>query len=773
MVGLFNCREAQARLYNEGAVYYNGRVEISEKKGAGKVENNNLYKLEGSVETIIFHNADTGFTVLELAAEELVTVVGEFADIAVGETLIVTGTYVTHAKYGLQLKAQVYERAMPATSAAIVSYLSSGAIKGIGAGLAKKLVKVFGDETLTIIEQAPSRLVEISGISPKKAEQISEEYKKLFGIRTAMLFLAKFGVSAACAIKVWKKFGNTAQEIVSNNPYVLCWEEIGVEFETADSIATKSGMAPDSYERVSAGLIHVLQHNTGNGHVCLPERKVAETGGKLVGVDSRQVADIIAEMVEKNELVRLVVKNEPFLYLPRYYECECLIASKLSLMRHSVEKGLLPDVEGFVAKHEQEQGLVYAALQRKAITCAITEPLMILTGGPGTGKTTAISAIIHLLGQMGEKVALAAPTGRAAKRMSELTGIEARTVHRLLEVDFADGTGVTKFKRNEKNPLPCDAVIIDETSMMDALLFESLLRALKFSCRLILVGDPDQLPSVGAGNILSDLIDSELVPVVHLSEIFRQAAESLIVTNAHAIVTGEYPRLDVKDNDFFFLPDNSTAHIAATTADLCARRLPNRYGYSPLWDIQVIAPTRVGAVGTSELNRILQESLNPPSTTKKEFKSGFQTFREGDKVMQIRNNYDLVWEKADGEDGMGVFNGDIGVIELINHPSSSIVIRYDDRLAEYSFDMTNELELAYAITVHKSQGNEYDAVIIPLMDGKSRMYYRSLLYTAVTRAKRLLILVGARGTICHMVDNHRRSRRYTNLIYLLGEVCND
>lgn len=760
-------------------IYIRKQMYYTEKKRTGKrgdkVQGEELYRLEGSVETVIFHSEESGFTVLELAsAEELVTVVGEFADIAVGETLIVTGTYTTHAKYGLQLKAQIYERSMPATATAIASYLSSGAIKGVGPALAHKLVQRFGEETLTIIEQTPDKLAEISGISPKKAKQISEEYSKLFGIRTIMIFLAKFGVPPAFAIKTWKKFGLSAQEVVTGNPYILCCDEIGVAFETADAIASQSGISGDSYERISAAVLYILRHNAGNGHVCLPEQKAAETCHKLLEIDSYCILDVIEEMVtQKSELVRLSVQGEVFVYLPRYYASECMIASQLSLMRHNSCEGLVPDVEGFVAMHEQRQGMVYAPQQRCAITTAITEPLMILTGGPGTGKTTAISAIIHLLGQMGEKVALAAPTGRAAKRMAELTGVEAKTIHRLLEVDFADGSAATRFKRNEKNPLPYDAVIIDETSMMDTLLFESLLRALKFSCRLILVGDPDQLPSVGAGNILGDLITSGSVPVVHLTEIFRQAAESLIVTNAHAIVTGEYPNLETRDNDFFFLPDSSTAHIAATTADLCVRRLPTRYGYSPLWDIQVIAPTRVGALGTGELNRVLQQAVNPPHASKKEFAAGTATFREGDKVMQTRNNYDLVWEKEDGEAGMGIFNGDIGVIELINRPSSSIVIRFEDRLAEYSFDMANELELAYAITVHKSQGNEYDAVVLPLMDGKSRMYYRNLLYTAVTRAKRLLIILGSKGAVYHMVDNHKKTRRYTNLIYLLNEVCND
>ncbi len=731
-----------------------------------------LYKLEGSVETVVFHSEETGFTVLEMATDsELVTVVGEFADIAVGETLIVTGNYITHAKYGLQLKAQIYERLMPATASAIANYLSSGAIKGVGPVLAKRMVEKFGDSTLMVIEQSPDKLSQVNGISPKKAKQIASEYKKLFGIRTVMIFLTKYGISASYAIKTWKKFGVSAQEMVIKNPYVLCCDEIGVPFELADQIAEENGIAPDSYERISAGVQHILRHNTGNGHVCLPERKVAMTGHKLVDVDSLVVGDMIAQMVEQEDLVRLTVQGEDFVYLPRYYEAECFIASKLSMMMQTENEDKLPDVNEFVTSHEQKQGITYADLQRQAIITAISQPVMVLTGGPGTGKTTAISAIIQLLDQMGEKVALAAPTGRAAKRMSELTGIEAKTVHRLLEVDFADGTGVTKFKRNEKNPLPCDAVIIDEASMMDTLLFESLLRALKFSCRLILVGDPDQLPSVGAGNILGDLIEADCFPVVHLTEIFRQAAQSLIVTNAHAIVTGEYPQLDIRNNDFFYLQDSSALHMAATAADLCVRRLPRTYGYSPMWDIQVIAPTRVGAVGTGELNRILQQAINPPDKSKKEFAAGSVTFREGDKVMQIKNNYDMVWEKEDGEAGMGIFNGDIGVIELINKPSSSIVIRFDDRIVEYSFDMINELELAYAITVHKSQGNEYDAVILPLMTGRSRMYYRSLLYTAVTRAKKLLIILGSREAVYYMVDNHRKSRRYTNLIYLLREVC--
>lgn len=764
--------DAEIYIFRRGC--YNGFQTIRLGGCDSVQEQRDMYRLEGSVEAIIFRNEDNGYTVLQMATDsELLTVVGEFAGVAVGETLVVTGYYATHPRFGTQFHAEVYERLMPATAAAIETYLASGAVKGVGGVLARRLVKKFGEETLSVMEQTPARLCEVEGISPKKAEKIAEEYNKLFGMRSVMLYLSGCGIPAPFAIKVWKQFGLAAQEIIAHNPYALCIEEIGVDFERADNIALHNGVAVDAYERLAAGVVHVLRHNLGNGHVCLPEDKLAVTGAKLVDSDSHHILDAIADMEQRGEVVALVREGQRYLYLPRYYQAECAVAARISKQLDQRENGLLvPDVEGFVDEYGQKQGISYADLQRKAIVTAITHPMMILTGGPGTGKTTAISAIIRLLGQVGEKVALAAPTGRAAKRMSELTDAEAKTVHRLLEVDFGSDQGETKFKRNEKNPLPCDTVIIDEASMLDVLLFESLLRALRPGCRLILVGDPDQLPPVGAGNVLGDLIECGLVPMVHLSEIFRQAAQSLIVTNAHAIVSGQYPQMDLKDNDFFFLASSNPGQISATTADLCARRLPKSYHFSPMWDIQVLAPTRVGALGTTELNRVLQKALNPPSPTKKEYSSGLTLFREGDKVMQIRNNYDLVWERDSGEEGMGVFNGDIGVIEMINKPSASILVRFDDHISEYAFDMANELELAYAITVHKSQGNEYDAVVLPLAEGRGRMYYRNLLYTAVTRAKKLLIIVGSRNAVQFMVDNHKKSRRYTNLVHLLGELRN-
>ncbi len=736
-------------------------------------EQKEIYRLEGTVENIIFYNEENGYTVLQMTTDiDLITVVGEFGGVEVGETLIVTGYYTTHARFGTQFRAEVYERLLPASSAAIESYLASGVLKGVGAVLARRMVKAFGDDTLNVIEQTPSRLCEVDGISPKKAEKIAEEYKKLFGMRAVMLFLNSYGVPTPNAIKVWKEYGLTAQEVITQNPYALCIEEIGVDFERADQIALKNGIAPNAFERLSAGVIHVLRHNLNNGHVCLPEEKLAATAALLVDSDSHQMIDVMAEMEEQNIIISLKRAHIRFYYLPRYYEAEHAVSARIFYRLKRRQEGILPDIDKFVGEFEKQQGIVYAQLQRKAIVLAITSPIMILTGGPGTGKTTAISAIIRLLGQIGEKVVLAAPTGRAAKRMSELTGSEAKTIHRLLEVDFTSKEGDLQFKRNEKNPLPADTVIIDEASMLDVLLFESLLRAMRPDCRLILVGDPDQLPPVGAGNVLSDLISCGQVPMVHLTEIFRQAAKSLIVTNAHAIVSGNYPELDRKDNDFFFLASSNTSQIAVTAADLCARRLPKSYGFSPMWDIQVLSPTRVGALGTGELNRVLQRSLNPPAPTKKEFSSGLVLFREGDKVMQIRNNYDLVWERDNGEEGMGVFNGDIGVVEMISGPSSTILVRYDDHIAEYSFDMANELELAYAITVHKSQGNEYDAVILPLAESRSRLYYRNLLYTAVTRAKKLLIIVGSRKAVYYMVDSHKKISRYTNLIFLLEECGN-
>lgn len=733
------------------------------------MENSRIQVLTGSVEDIIFHNDDTGFTVLELNdGESLITVVGQTVDIAVGEELKLTGMYVSHPTYGTQFKAAMLERTVPATANAILKYLSTGAIRGIGPVLARRMVDAFGDETLAILEREPQRLTEVRGITAKKAAEFHEEYSRIFGIRAVMLFLSKYSIDAATSIRVWKKWGTQAPSEIEKNPYCLCQPEIGIRFEQADQIAMGLGLAPDCLQRLCGGLLHVLRHNQLNGHCCLPYDKLIKVTSRLLEVEPYSLDTALEALVDEEELLSETMDGTLYLYLSHMYEAETYVAGRIMMMQQLTcpEK---TDCTAAIAALESRLQIRYAALQQKAIAAAVNENIVILTGGPGTGKTTTLNGMIQLLEDRGLKVGLAAPTGRAAKRMSELTGREARTIHRLLEVDFGEENGRVKFRRNAKNPLPYDVVVVDEMSMVDIEIFACLMQAVRTSAKLILVGDPDQLPSVGPGNVLRDLIDSDVITVIHLTEVFRQAAQSLIVTNAHAIVAGQVPDLSVRDNDFFFLSKSNQEQAMHTVVDLCSRRLPNRYGYSPMWDIQVITPTRVGALGTAELCRRLQEVLNPQDGSKTEWKFGPNLFREGDKVMQVRNNYDIVYTRDDGEQGVGVYNGDIGIIEMIDKPTRSLHIRYDDRVAEYSFDLLDQLELAYAITVHKSQGSEFDAVVMPLMGSHSKLYYRNLLYTGVTRAKKLLVMVGQQGSVVQMVENNRKTLRYTNLKRFLQE----
>ena len=727
--------------------------------------------LEGTVEDIVFHNEDTGFTVMEVAAgEALITVVGEAMGIQPGEELRLTGRYVSHPTYGTQFKAAVIERTIPATSGAILKYLSGGAIRGIGPALARRIVDAFGDDTLTIMEKEPQRLAEVRGITPKKAAEIAEEYARIFGIRSVMLFLSRYGIDAAVSIRVWKKWGAYAPGEIEKDPYILCARDIGVPFEKADEIARQLGFAPDSPERLCGGILYVLRHNTGNGHCCLPYEKLVKVSARMLEAEPEQMDDPLTMLAEREDIISDTVDGTVFIYLPEMYEAETYCAGRLMTALASSPPEAVRDYSREIDALEKKLGIRYASLQRKAIQAALGQSVVILTGGPGTGKTTALCGMIDLLEQEGLKVGLAAPTGRAAKRMTELTGRDAKTIHRLLEVDFGEENGRVKFRRNSRNPLPYDAVIVDEMSMVDIEIFASLMQALRLGSKLIMVGDPDQLPSVGPGNVLRDLIDSDVIPVIHLTEVFRQAAESLIVTSAHAIVAGEMPDLTVRDNDFFFLQKSSSEAVLQTVVDLCARRLPASYGYSPVRDIQVISPTRLGACGTAELCRKLQEVLNPQDGRKTEQKFGPGVFREGDKVMQIRNNYDIVYTRDDGEQGVGVYNGDIGTIETIDRPSRSLHVRYDDRVAEYTFDMLDQMELAYAVTVHKSQGSEFDAVVMPVSGSRSKLFYRNLLYTAVTRAKKLLILVGQASAVAEMVHNDRKTLRYTNLGRFLREA---
>ena len=585
-----------------------------------------------------------------------------------------------------------------------------------------------------------------------------------------MLFLSRYGIDAAVSIRVWKKWGAYAPGEIEKDPYILCTRDIGVPFEKADEIARQLGFAPDSPERLCGGILYVLRHNTGNGHCCLPYEKLVKVSARMLEAEPEQMDDPLTMLAEREEIISDTVDGTVFIYLPEMYEAETYCAGRLMTALASSPPEAVRDYSREIDALEKKLGIRYASLQRKAIQAALGQSVVILTGGPGTGKTTALCGMIDLLEQEGLKVGLAAPTGRAAKRMTELTGRDAKTIHRLLEVDFGEENGRVKFRRNSRNPLPYDAVIVDEMSMVDIEIFASLMQALRLGSKLIMVGDPDQLPSVGPGNVLRDLIDSDVIPVIHLTEVFRQAAESLIVTSAHAIVAGEMPDLTVRDNDFFFLQKSSSEAVLQTVVDLCARRLPASYGYSPVRDIQVISPTRLGACGTAELCRKLQEVLNPQDGRKTEQKFGPGVFREGDKVMQIRNNYDIVYTRDDGEQGVGVYNGDIGTIEMIDRPSRSLHVRYDDRVAEYTFDMLDQLELAYAVTVHKSQGSEFDAVVMPVSGSRSKLFYRNLLYTAVTRAKKLLILVGQASAVAEMVHNDRKTLRYTNLGKFLREA---
>ena len=727
-----------------------------------------VISIEGTVSEVVYMSPETGFAVIEVETdEELLPVVGELYGVSEGEELRLTGSYSNHPKFGRQFKAMAYERRMPATAAAVRKFLSSGAVKGIGAVLASRIVDTFGDDTMTILEETPGRLTEVKGISPKKADAIIKELGQMFGMRSAMNFLSSYGLTPAEGVRAWKKWGPITVDVVKDNPYLLCDEEIGVEFKRADEIALSVGIEADSGKRLFGAASHVLRHNLKNGHTCLARQTVVQLVMRLTGVEEAAIEADIDQRIEEEELFS-VQKNREFLFLPSMYNAERYIAMRLSMMlqnRFFVSR----NIDEMIDRTEAEKGIHYESLQREAIREALQKSMLILTGGPGTGKTTTLNAIIDLLEDEGLSIAIAAPTGRAAKRVSEVTGRDAKTIHRLLEVDFGSSE-VTTFVHNEQHPLKADAVVIDEMSMVDTTLFESLLRGCRMGCKLILVGDSDQLPSVGPGNVLRDLIDSGCIPTVELKQVFRQAAESRSVTNAHRIVAGEYPDLKTKDNDFFFLRRQSAAAVLSTVTELVAKRLPASYGYSPLEDIQVLTPQRKGDLGVGALNESLQAALNPPQKGKREYKSTFATFREGDKVLQTRNNYDIEWEKpGTGEKGMGIYNGDIGIIQRIDLVGGTMEIDFDGRRCEYTLEMAPELDLAYAVTVHKSQGSEYSAVVLPIFGGYDKLYFRNLLYTAVTRARKLLIIVGSESRVYQMVDNNRKMLRYTGLKWFLRQ----
>lgn len=722
-------------------------------------------ELSGSVEDVIYKNADNGYTVINLGCDEgLIAVVGNLGDVNEGERLSLRGGWITSPKYGRQFKAAMCERSMPETESEISAYLGSGVIKGLGPAIAKKIVKQFGTEALDIIDNDCMQLTVIKGITSDKALYISNEYHNITGVNEVIKFLSEYNFGPAHAISVWSAFEHDSIKQIKTNPYILCTSGIDIDFRSVDRMAADLGFDAENSDRVRAGIVYVLHENANAGHTCLPTEKLRESVCDNLGIERRQFESCLDDCEEKDWVVRITLGKREFVYLPEYYLAETYIAKKLAFMLRTsaqYEKDYSDEIRGV----EFSENIQYEDLQRAAISACLTGSVFILTGGPGTGKTTTLNGVIKILKAQKKRILLCAPTGRAAKRMSDLTGEPARTIHRLLEVDFT-AKGELKFKRNETNPLPADVVIADEMSMVDALLMCSLVRAIKPTSKFIMVGDSNQLPSVGAGNVLKDLIASHYIPSVELKEIFRQAAQSLIVTNAHRIVNGEFPVLDDRQNDFFFMNKSLESDIAELVIQLAKQRLPDTYGFSPIDDIQVLCPTKMGMAGTKELNKQLQSALNPPSQNKAELKFFDVIFRTGDKVMQTKNDYDVLWTK-NNEKGSGIFNGDIGIIRSVDRFSQNVTIDFEGRVAIYTSEMLRRLEHAYAITIHKSQGSEYDAVIIPITAFTHNLLYRNLLYTGVTRAKKMIIVIGTKELVKTMVDNNRKMLRYSLLRPLL------
>ncbi len=729
--------------------------------------------LEGAVEEIIYQNADNGYTVCVVdCGDEPVTAVGILPMLSEGEYIRALGNWTKHPTYGKQFKCVYFEKEMPSDVQAMHKYLAAGTIRGIGEKTASRLIARFGADTFDVIENYPDMLTDIKGISPTKARQISQAFREQFGMRDVMLFFQPY-FSPTIAGRIYKRFGAAAVDTVQKNPYVLSDEITGIGFEKADKLAQGIGIAADDPNRICAGILYVLKFNADtNGHVYLPLQKLTDASTSLLGVPPEAVSDCIQSLASRDRVVLIQTQAHTAVYLTSLYFAEKNAASKLitlSKIRMGYEA---VTTDSLIREVETRRGISYVDEQKAAILSTLKNAVTILTGGPGTGKTTIIRAVVTLFDHLGLNYALAAPTGRAAKRMSESTGEEAKTIHRLLEINFSEGEDMT-FVRNEHNLLTQDVIIIDEASMMDIFLFSALLKAIKPGARLMLIGDGDQLPSVGAGNVLSDLIASGVFPVTRLNKIFRQAQESLIIQNAHRINEGIYPDLDCKNSDFFFLPRESAEQTANTVVSLCRDRLPATYGDDIIHSIQIIAPSRKGEAGTRQLNALLQAALNPPDRKKAERKSRDIIFRVGDRVMQIRNNYDIFWTYAQDKNtcgGTGVFNGDIGTILSMDFEEETMDIDFDGRLIQYPFELLEDIEHAYAVTVHKSQGSEYPVVILPVTDDFPFLTTRNLLYTAVTRAQKMVILVGKRQAVQNMVDNNRHHFRYSGLTFILTRL---
>lgn len=736
------------------------------------MEGSAMEKLSGQVENIAFVKEDTGFAVLDVDADNtLVSVIGVFPAVAAGEWLEMEGRWEQHPVFGRQFHALNSRRTFVADSSAMLKYLSSGAIRGIGTATAYKIVSEFGGDTFDVLSGNPEELTRIKGITLKKARQITEEFERKFSMREAIISLSSLGLKPEECIRAYHALGREAFGRVKADPYLLCGEGVVEDFTRVDAMAQGLEIRQDSANRVGAGILFVLRHNISNGHTCIPKEKIAAPAGALLRVDETVVMEHVDRLVQDDKIDCFTLRGREYLSLPEYFSAEKIIADRLNtMMEHPPAPLIAPQTE--IDCIEALNEIHYGERQREAILTAATAGMLILTGGPGTGKTTTVRGMIELFEGQRLRVSLAAPTGRAAKRMSDLTGREAKTIHRLLEVTF-DAEGNRTFVHNHENPIAADALIVDELSMVDVLLFASLLEAIPRGCRLILVGDTDQLPPVGAGNVLGDLIASGKVPVVELKEVFRQAMESLIVMNSHRIVRGEMPDLSARSGDFFFMGRSSTAAVEKTICDLACRRLKEAYGYSPLTDIQVLCPSRKGGLGTGNLNNVLRDQLNPPAPDKKEIKIFDLVLREGDKVMQVKNNYDIQYSYLDdaGNEHIsaGIYNGDIGILKSVNKAAGVLEVWFDERRAMYPIESAGELELAYAITVHKSQGCEFSAVIMPVFQVVPNLSYRNLLYTAVTRARNQMILVGSEAQVRDMTMNVKRTRRYSALKAFLME----
>lgn len=727
-----------------------------------------MEQIEGIVEDIIFCNKDNWYTVCDIrSGRRLITIVGYMPGLAVGETITVSGSWVVHQDYGKQLKVETYERMLPTTTDSILKYLSSGIIKGIGEITAKKIIDKFGEDTLKILQFEPLRLSEIKGISADKALHIGQAFMEREHIRQTVMFLQKYGISATYALKVWKKFGSDSVSEIERNPYRLTDEDINVGFKIADRVAISLGIDSQSEFRIASGIQYALSKAVQNGHVYLPSEILTSYTSQLLNISLEAVENTLSKLIFEESIYIEQTSGESRVYLSAFFKAEQYVCRKLNLLSKCTPNKEILNLDEILERVEEELNIEYTDEQLEAIRLCAAESILIVTGGPGTGKTTLIKGIISMFEKCDLKIALAAPTGRAAKRMTETTGKEAKTIHRLLETEFSMDENHREFKKNERDPIETDVIIIDEASMVDVLLMHALLKAVEPGTRLILVGDVDQLPSVGPGRVLHDIIESECLKTIRLSQIFRQAQQSLIVVNSHRINKGQFPELSTPNNDFFFISRSSPQSTASAILELCTARIPEKFGFDPLKDIQVLSPAKKGDSGVYSLNAALQKKLNPPKPGVKEKPYRGIVFRENDRVMQIKNNYNLSWRIEDDEgvnSGQGVFNGDMGIIQQIDLENNFLTVLFDDgKLVEYDFDMLDELEHSYAITVHKSQGSEFPAVVIALSSIPPMLRCRNLLYTAITRARQLVILVGNIEMLEQMVNNITEKERFTGL----------